>query len=45
MKYLIEQFMLGFGEGWKTFWSPIAAITQSFKSTWVSHVTSHPKAR
>ena len=34
---LKEHFLMGYREGWRTFWSPFTGLWQSLKQTWRDH--------
>jgi hypothetical protein len=38
IKFLAEQFSIGFREGWAMFWSPFVAPAHHAKLSWMAHV-------
>ena len=35
---LKQEFLMGFHEGWETFWSPFRALWHSILKTWRNHI-------
>jgi hypothetical protein len=39
MDSLKREFVLGFNEGWKEFWSPFVALYRALATTWKAHLS------
>jgi len=37
---LKEEFVLGYREGWRNFWSPFTGLFRALQDTWRTHVGS-----
>jgi len=37
---LKEEFLLGYREGWRNFWSPFTGLWRALQDSWRSHVGS-----
>lgn len=40
MDKLIQEFQLGFQEGWRGFWSPFTGLYRAIAATWHAHIKS-----
>lgn len=38
MNTLIQEFKVGFDEGWNSFWSPFVGLYKAIAATWHRHV-------
>lgn len=38
MDKLMQEFKVGFSEGWGSFWAPFVGLAASLRSTWRKHV-------
>lgn len=45
MTKLREQFMLGFSDGWRTFWSPFTGLWRALSKPWrpILHISPSKK--